>query len=119
MIIIGNIIGLILILCVIWWFWLAKRGNAVTIGQKPVKIIVNNGVYKPDQLRAKVGQTITLHFLRKSASPCSAVVLFSDLGISTELPIDTVKAITLTPTQAGEFDFTCEMAMYRGKLIIE
>lgn len=119
MIILGNIIGLIVIALVIWWFWLPKRTRATVIGDKPVKIIVNNGVYKPDQLKAKVGQTITLEFLRKSPSPCAALVIFSELGINAELPVNAIKSLTFTPKKAGQFDFTCEMAMYRGKLIVE
>jgi len=118
--IIGNVVGLLLIGFVVWWFWMGKRSKAAVIaGSDVVEIIVEDGVYKPDAIKVKVGQPITLRFLRKDESPCSKVVLFSDFNQSAELPVGEPYDITLTPDKPGEFEFTCQMAMYRGRLIVD
>jgi plastocyanin domain-containing protein len=58
-----------------------------------------------------------LRFLRKDASPCAEKVLFDDLGISADLPVDDTRDVVVAPDQAGEYEFTCQMRMYRGSLV--
>lgn len=118
-IIIFNGLGLILIALVVWWFWLGKSKKAVAAdANKTIDIIVDNGVYSPATISAKVGQPISLRFLRKDETPCSATVIFADFDESADLPIGKPTEITITPETAGEFEFTCQMGMYRGKLIV-
>ncbi|MDA2918118.1 cupredoxin domain-containing protein [Desulfobacterota bacterium AH_259_B03_O07] len=114
-----NLIGIILIIFIVWWFWLAKRGKAALITGNSVDVVVDGGVYEPGIINTKVGKPITLRFIRKDSSPCAEKVIFSDLDISADLPIDKPFELTFTPDKLGEFDFTCQMAMYRGKLIVE
>ena len=47
--------------------------------------------------------------------PCAEKVLFDDLGVSAELPLG--KSVTVTPDKPGEYEFTCQMRMYRGTLM--
>lgn len=114
-----NVIGLGLIVFVAWWFWFKRSDSKPIAYQQRVTIVVENGVYTPNIVRAKLGETLELNFLRKDKSPCAAVVLFHDFNIARELPIDKPLPILITPDKVGSFDFTCEMAMYRGTLIVE
>jgi len=114
-----NLIGISLIALIIWWFWLAKRQKPSEIIEHSIDIIVDKGVYTPSAITTTVGDTITLRFLRKDPSPCAAVVLCTELGIGEELPLNQPHSITITPRTPGEFEFTCEMAMYRGQIIVE
>jgi len=82
-------------------------------------IVVDSGVYEPAVIHAKAGEKITLRFIRKDSSPCAEKVLFNDLDISADLSVDEPYDLTFTPEKKGEFEFTCQMAMYRGKLIVE
>ncbi len=117
-IILFDIIGLLLIALVVWWFWLGKSAKTVQVEEGGIDILVDKGVYSPDAISAKAGQPITLRFLRKDETPCSATVVFADFEQSAELPIDKTVEITVTPEHSGEFEFTCQMGMYRGKLIV-
>ncbi|MDZ7661932.1 cupredoxin domain-containing protein [Thiohalophilus sp.] len=112
-----NLLGLALMLAIVWWFWIAKPATTQRQGDT-VDILVDDGVYTPSRIETPVNQPITLRFLRKDASPCAEQVIFSDFDISAELPVDDYKAITLTPQEKGEYDFTCQMQMYRGTLIV-
>ena len=114
-----NLVGLVLMLAIVWWFWLAKPASVQGgSNSDQVDILVDDGVYTPSRIEVPANQPITLRFLRKDPSPCAEQVIFDDFDISAELPVDEYKAITLTPRQPGEYDFTCQMQMYRGTLVV-
>lgn len=116
-----NIIGILLILFVIWWFWLAKYRLAKKTKLATSDIIdiaVNNGIYDPAIIKINANEKIKLRFFRKDPSPCAEYVIFQNLNISEQLPVNKPHIIELKITNPGEYDFTCQMGMYRGKLIV-
>ncbi|ANQ22381.1 plastocyanin [Vibrio natriegens] len=115
--IIINLLGLLLIGLIVWWFWLYKA-KEVTADEGVISIKVENGTYEPSRIRIQAGKPTTLRFLRKDASPCAATVVFADFDISEELPLNKNKDVYLPPGSPGEYSFTCQMQMYRGTLVI-
>lgn len=113
-----NSIGLILIFFVVWWFWLSKKKSIVKATEAVVVIKVANGVYTPDAVETKINQPVVFRFIREDETPCAATVIFSDFNKSADLPLSRSVDLTITPDKTGEFDFTCQMGMYRGKLIV-
>jgi len=112
-----NLIGLLLMAAVVIWFWLWRTKAVAVIGENHViEIKVANGVYNPDVIALRRGETATLRFHRLDPSPCAEQVVFHGLNISESLPIDGQKDIRVTPTQAGTFRFSCQMNMYQGEL---
>ena len=113
-----NIIGAIVITLIIYWFWIAKpktvRSNATEID-----IVVADGVYTPARLEIKAGEQVTLSFTRKDPSPCAEKVIFSGLDITEDLPVNKKKNIEIKIIQPGKYDFSCQMQMYRGTLIVK
>ena len=114
-----NLAGLLLMAAIVWWFWLYRRGPAVQSTAGTIEVRVANGVYSPDRIRVPANQPTRLRFLRQDPSACAATVIFEGLDISAELPLNTVKEITLTPTQPGQYSFSCPMQMYRGTLEVQ
>ncbi|RLA44763.1 MAG: cupredoxin domain-containing protein [Gammaproteobacteria bacterium] len=112
-----NILGLLLIALIVWWFWLYKPSEA-SIAEDGIVITVENGTYQPSRLKVSAGQPVTLTFLRKDASPCAATVVFPEADVSEELPLNKAKAIVLPAMRKGEYPFTCQMQMYRGTLVV-
>ncbi|MDH5393110.1 MAG: cupredoxin domain-containing protein [Gammaproteobacteria bacterium] len=113
-----NIAAVILILAIIWWFWLSTA-KAQTISEKQVvEILLEDGVYNPARIEVAAGQTFSLRFIRKDASPCAEKVLFNQLDKSLELPLNQPREIELNISKAGEYSFCCEMNMYRGTLLV-
>ena len=111
-----NVAGLVCIGLIVWWFWLSKpKTQRATRGV--IDVTVEGGVYAPARIEVAAGQPVTLRFLRKDPSPCAEKVLFDDLGVSADLPIGQPVEVTITPTAAGEYAFTCQMQMYRGTLV--
>ena len=112
-----NLIGLILILVIIGWFWLSKP-RAARQTAEIVEVTVDNGVYTPAHIQVDQGSPLTLRFIRKDANPCAEKVIFTDLNIAADLPIDKPIDLHIPTDKAGSFDFTCQMQMYRGKLTV-
>lgn len=114
-----NVSGLLLMAAIVWWFWLYRPSLTAQPDAGTVQITVENGIYSPDRISVPVNQPTTLRFLRKDSSACAATVIFDELDISTELPLDEAKEIVITPTTPGHYSFSCSMQMYRGSLEVK
>ncbi|KPJ95214.1 MAG: plastocyanin [Gammaproteobacteria bacterium SG8_11] len=114
-----NIAGSLLILFIVWWFWLAKPQAKVSRQNDIVEVIAENGVYSPSLIQTDKGQSLTLRFVRKDANPCAEKVIFSDLNKSADLPLNEPRDVTLIIDTPGTYEFTCQMGMYRGKLLVQ
>ncbi len=113
-----NAAGVTLIGLIIWWFWLSHPRARRVQGSEVIDVLVDNGVYTPARIEVTKGQRVTLRFLRRDASPCAEKVLFDDFSIGRDLPLNQPVEVSVTPDQTGEFDFTCQMKMYRGTLVV-
>jgi plastocyanin domain-containing protein len=113
-----NAAGIALIALIVWWFWLYKP-REVDLDNGAVVVVVENGSYQPAHIKLMANQATELHFLRKDPSPCAEMLLLPDLNISENLPLNKPKTIGLPPLEAGEYDFHCQMQMYRGSLKVE
>jgi plastocyanin domain-containing protein len=112
-----NAGSLVFIGLIVWWFWLSRPRARRESGVKPIEVLVDNGVYTPARIEVPAGRPIILRFLRKDASPCAEKVLFNDFNISADLPVGKPTDVVVIPKEPGEFEFTCQMHMYRGQLI--
>jgi plastocyanin domain-containing protein len=114
--------GIALSLFIVWFFWLAPKGqtrvSAGTSGVQEVAITVKGG-YTPDIIVVKAGQPLRMRFTRQESSSCSEMVLFPDFNQSAKLPEGQEVSVELTPDKPGEYGFQCQMGMLRGKLIVE
>lgn len=117
--IVVNLFGLALAAFIVWWFWISRGGSAVRSDGDTIGITVDGGVYTPSLIRVPAGKPVTLRFLRKDPSPCAEKVIFSGLDLSADLPVGEPYDLRIAPPKPGEYDFTCQMAMYRGKLVVE
>lgn len=113
-----NLAGIGLMAAIIWWFWLSSP-QTVQRNEDTVEVLVDDGVYTPSRIEVPVNHPVTLRFLRKDPSPCAEQVIFADFGVSAELPVNKYKDVQLMPDKRGEFDFTCQMQMYRGTLVVK
>jgi plastocyanin domain-containing protein len=111
-----NMAGIVVIGAIVWWFWMSKP-KAQRARRNLIDVLVEGGTYTPARIEVDAGKEVTLRFLRRDASPCAEKVIFEELGISAELPINEAREIVIAPVSAGEYSFTCQMRMYRGSLV--
>jgi plastocyanin domain-containing protein len=120
--IIVTLMGLALIGLIVWYFWLWKgdsvETHSVAEGVQEIDVTVKGG-YQPATIIAKAGQRVRLNFTRRESTPCGEEVVLPDFGKRAHLPQDKTVHIEVTPDKPGEYEFTCGMNMYRGKLIVE
>ena len=120
--VIVTLVGMALSGFIVWFFWLAPKGQtraaAGAGGVQEVAVTVKGG-YTPDVIVVKAGQPVRLRFTRQESSNCSETVLFPDFGRSAKLPEGEEVAVEFTPDKPGEYGFQCMMGMLRGKLIVE
>jgi plastocyanin domain-containing protein len=114
-----NGLGLLLILFVIGWFWLSKPRLRQAQVSGVIEIIVDGGVYEPARIEVPLGRPTTLRFVRRDASPCAEKVIFNKLGLSADLPLNEPRNLDVTPLESGEYEFSCQMGMYRGVLVVK
>jgi len=110
-----------LIVFIAWFFWFAPRNGARARhdhGAQEALIVVKGG-YTPDTVIVKSGKPVRLYFRREETASCSEMVLFPDFGITAALPQGEAVPIDLLPTEAGTFEFACQMGMLRGRLVVE
>lgn len=118
--IIVTVTGIAAITWIVWYFWL-WRGETVTAevkeqGIQEIDVTVKGG-YQPASIEVRAGQRVRLNFTRRESSLCGEEVVLPGFGKRAHLPENQPVAIEITPEQPGEYDFTCGMNMYRGKLI--
>lgn len=111
-----NLAGLALIALIVWWFWLVKPVARRADGGV-VDVLVADGVYSPARIEVASGQPVRLRFLRKDPSACAEKVIFAELGLAADLPLNQPTDVIVTPPKPGEYPFTCQMQMYRGALM--
>ena len=119
--IIVTVIGLGLCAFIVWFFWM-KRGKgtrAAKAGGRQEAMITVKGGYSPDTIVVEHGRPVRLNFRREETAACSEMVLFPDFQKSARLPTGETVAIEFTPQKPGEYEFTCQMGMLRGKLVVE
>ena len=77
------------------------------------------GGYEPSVLHGRVGEPLRIVFSREETASCSEHVVFPAFGKSAMLPPFESVALELVPERAGEYEFTCQLGMLRGRLVVD
>lgn len=112
------IVGIITILSTYWFFFMKKQTKVSTLKSGSIAILVSGG-YRPDRIVVPYGKTSKLIFNRRDPNQCLDEVILPDFRIKKSLGMNEKTEILITPNKRGEFDFSCGMGMYHGKLIVE
>lgn len=76
------------------------------------------GGYKPNVVNLKKGVPAKISFTITNDQGCLDVVHSKDLGFEEDLPIDVTKTVDVPTDKAGEYNFSCGMDMFFGKVVI-
>jgi plastocyanin domain-containing protein len=116
-----NAIGAATIGAIVWYFWLS-RGRGVRAALKDGwqgALVVVKGGYTPDTIVLRRGRPARLLFRREESALCSERVVLAAFNRSALLPEGEEIPIDFVPTERGEYPFTCQMGMLRGRIIVE
>jgi len=114
--------GLLIIGFIVWFFWLVKtkgvHATATSAGYQEQLVLVKGG-YTPDVIVVQGGKPVRLNFLRQESASCSEMVLLPAFNKSAKLPEGQTVPVEFLPKEPGEYEFACQMGMFRGKLVVE
>ncbi|HEX2916391.1 MAG TPA: cupredoxin domain-containing protein [Chloroflexia bacterium] len=116
------LVGLVLIVTIAWFFWGPRQSGTratLTAGGYQEAMILVKGGYTPDVVVVQHGRPVRLNFRREEAAACSEMVVLGDFGKSARLPEGETVPVEFLPDRPGEYEFTCQMGMLRGKLVVE
>ena len=119
--IVVTLVGFGVIGWIVWYFWLWKgetvAARASAGGVQVVDVTVKGG-YQPASIVAEAGRKLRLNFTRREATPCGEEVVLPEFGQRAHLPQDETVTVEVTPQGPGEYEFTCGMNMYKGKIVV-
>ncbi|MEK6901276.1 MAG: sulfite exporter TauE/SafE family protein [Nanoarchaeota archaeon] len=80
-------------------------------GKQVVEMAVNGLQYSPAQFTVRKGVPVEWRIDGRKARGCAKVLSVPTLKITEYLPVDKIKIIPFTPTEAGTIQFSCSMGM--------
>ncbi len=86
---------------------------------KTVKVRVTKDGFSPSTINVEKGHELTLVFYRADNEGCGKEVVFPSLNIRKKLPLKKNVTVKITPSKAGEINFSCGMNMMKGTIIAE
>lgn len=120
--IVVDIVGLGLIGFIAWFFWMKTTAGvkaALTSGGYQEQMVLVKGGYTPDVIVVERAKPVRLNFIRQESAACSEMVLLPAFNKSANLPEGETVAVEFMPSEAGEYEFACQMGMFRGKIVVE
>jgi len=116
-----TVAGMASIAAVAWFFWGPRRAGvtaALTSSGRQEAMILVKGGYTPDVIVVERGKPVRLTFRREETAACSEMVLLPDFDRSAKLPEGEEVPVEFVPDEPGEYEFSCQMGMLRGKLVV-
>ena len=92
--------------------------TAAAAGARAVPIAVDNKGFTPSSVDVKKGEKVQLIFTRTSAETCATEVVFPEINLKKELPLNKAVAVDVPTDAARTLAFQCGMGMYKSKLVI-
>lgn len=120
--IVVDLVGLGLIAFIVWFFWLVKAKGTravLTSGGYQEQMTLVTGGYTPEVIVVEKGKPVRLNFVRQESASCSEMVLLLAFQKSAHLPEGKTVPVEFLPNEPGDYDFSCQMGMFKGKVIVE
>jgi len=96
----------------------ANAEKVVTADSGNVKVTVSDHGFVPSSIQAKRGQPLTLQFTRVSDQTCAKQVVFPELNLTKDLPLNATVTIQVPTDVARTLTFQCGMGMYKSAIVI-
>ena len=95
-----------------------SSAQAAPAAGRSVAITANEDGFKPSEVTVKKGEKTTLVFTRTTDGTCAKNVVFPDIKIDKELPLNKPVSIDVPTDTARTLAFQCGMGMYKSKVVI-
>jgi plastocyanin domain-containing protein len=101
-----------------------KRGDAgsataAPADGKPIAIRADENGFTPTSVAVKKGSPASLIFTRTSDETCAKEVVFPEIKLKKDLPLNAPVTVDVPSGDARTLTFQCGMGMFKGKVVIE
>ena len=86
-----------------------------------LRVVANQHGFSPSSLalpRGAPGSKTSISFVRTTDNTCATEVVFPELDVKKDLPLDTPVSVDVPTDTARTLTFQCGMAMYKGALVV-
>jgi hypothetical protein len=83
-----------------------------------VPVSVGDKGFEPSRVELKKGQDATLRFTRTTDTTCATKVVFPELKVEKELPLNQAVDVTVPTDEPRQLAFQCGMGMYKSAVVI-
>lgn len=84
-----------------------------------VEVKADENGFTPSNITLKKGESATLRFKRTTEDTCADKVVFPDLKLTKDLPVNQPVEIAIDTKEAKTLGFECGMGMYKSKVVIQ
>lgn len=84
-----------------------------------VPVTADQNGFTPASITLKKGASATLRFTRTTNETCAEKVVFPELKLEKDLPLNTAVDIPVETKDARTLNFQCGMGMFKSKVVIE
>ena len=88
-------------------------------GVQQTQVKVDNKGFTPSEVKVEKGKPASLVFVRTTDSTCAKEVVFPELKLEKELPLNTPVRVDIPTTEARTLTFQCGMAMFKSAVLIQ
>jgi plastocyanin domain-containing protein len=88
-------------------------------GVQQTKIIVDGKGFTPSEVKVEKGKPASLVFVRTTDGTCATKVVFPELKLEKELPLNTPVMVDVPTSEARTLTFQCGMSMFKSSVLIQ
>jgi len=92
--------------------------SSAMAGHAMIAVTVGADGFSPNHVELKKGEPAMLTFKRTTDSTCANEVVFPELGIKKELPLNQPVMVQIPTDQARTIGFECGMGMYKSQIVV-
>jgi len=85
---------------------------------KVIDVKVDGSGFSPSSISVKAHDKATLRFTRTSDETCAKKVVFPDLKVEKDLPLNQAVDVTIPTESARTLAFQCGMGMFKSKVVV-